>query len=93
MRPGGQLSLGREKAVHRLGGLPPGQGPVQVLGQGEAPGSGPDFPWGLPAAGAGLACAALAAWAATSLEVGLLHKLFGGFLIAIGLSELFGKGK
>ena len=46
----------------------------------------------LPAAGAGLACAALAAWAATSLEVGLLHKLFGGFLIAIGLSELFGRG-
>ena len=54
MRPGGQLSLGREKAVHRLGGLPPGQGPEQVLGQGEAPGPGPDLPWGFPAAGAAL---------------------------------------
>ena len=47
----------------------------------------------LPAIGAGLLCAALAAWAATSMEVGLLRKLFGGFLIAVGLMELFGKEK
>ena len=47
----------------------------------------------LPAVGAGLVCAAGAAWAATSLDVDLLHKLFGGFLIVIGLSELFGREK
>ena len=45
----------------------------------------------LPAIGAGLACAALAAWAATAMEVGLLKKLFGAFLIAVGLMELFTK--
>ena len=44
----------------------------------------------LPAIGAGLACAALAAWAATAMEVGLLKKLFGAFLIVVGLMELFG---
>lgn len=47
----------------------------------------------LPAVGAGLICAALAAWAATSMEVDLLRKLFGGFLIAVGLTELFGREK
>ena len=45
----------------------------------------------LPAIGAGLACAALSAWAATAIEVGLLRKFFGGFLVVIGLMELFGK--
>lgn len=45
----------------------------------------------LPAIGAGLACAALAAWAATGMEVELLRKLFGGFLVLVGLMELFGK--
>lgn len=45
----------------------------------------------LPAIGAGLACAALTAWAATAMEVGLLRKLFGVFLIAVGLMELFGR--
>ena len=30
--------------------------------------------------------------AATELDVSLLHKLFGGFLVLIGLSELFGRG-
>ena len=45
----------------------------------------------LPAIGAGLACAAGAAWAATALEVELLRKLFGGFLILVGLSELPGR--
>ena len=45
----------------------------------------------LPAAGAGLVCAALGAWGATALEVGVLRKCFGAFLIVIGLTELFGK--
>ena len=45
----------------------------------------------LPAVGAGLACAALGAWGATALEVGVLRKCFGAFLIVIGLTELFGK--
>lgn len=47
----------------------------------------------LPAIGAGLLCAALAAWAATAMEVGLLRKCFGVFLIAIGTMELFGRSK
>jgi len=42
-----------------------------------------------PAIGAGLACAAAAAWAATGLQVDLLRKCFGVFLTAIGLMELF----
>ena len=45
----------------------------------------------LLAAGAGLACAALGALGATALEVGVLRKCFGAFLIVIGLTELFGK--
>ena len=44
-----------------------------------------------PAIGAGLLCAALAAWAATALEVELLRKCFGGFLVLVGVTELFGK--
>ena len=46
----------------------------------------------LPAIGAGLVCSALTAWAATALDVELLRKCFGGFLIVIGLRELFRKG-
>ena len=46
----------------------------------------------LPAVAAGLACSALAAWAATALDVEILRKCFGGFLILIGLRELFKKG-
>ena len=42
---------------------------------------------------AGLVCAALCAWAATGLDTGLLRKLFGGFLVLIGLRELLGRGK
>ena len=45
----------------------------------------------LPAVGAGLVCAGLAAWAATALDVELLRKFFGGFLVVIGVMELFGK--
>jgi len=46
----------------------------------------------LPAVCAGLACSALTAWAATALDVGVLRKCFGVFLIVIGLRELFKKG-
>lgn len=46
----------------------------------------------VPTISAGLICAALAAWLATGLEVKLLRKLFGGFLILIGVRELFRKG-
>lgn len=45
----------------------------------------------LPAIAAGLVSSALAAWAATALDVGLLRKCFGVFLLYIGLSELFRK--
>lgn len=45
----------------------------------------------LPAVAAGLAGTALAAWAATALDVELLRKCFGGFLLVVGLRELFRK--
>ena len=45
----------------------------------------------LPAIAAGLAAAALGAWAATGLDTGLLRRCFGGFLILIGLRELFAR--
>ncbi len=41
----------------------------------------------------GLPAAALAAWAAPGLDPGLLRKIFGGFLLVIGLRELFAKDK
>jgi hypothetical protein len=47
----------------------------------------------VPAVTAGLVCAALTAWAATAMEVELLRKCFGAFLIAVGLMELLGKKK
>lgn len=47
----------------------------------------------LPAIPAGLVCAALAAWAATAMEVDTLCRLFGVFLLWIGLRELFGRTK
>lgn len=46
----------------------------------------------LPAILTGLACAALAAWAATGLDTDLLRRCFGGFLLVVGLRELFRKG-
>ena len=46
----------------------------------------------LPAICAGLVCSALTAWAATGLDVEVLRKCFGVFLIVIGLRELFKKG-
>ncbi|WP_243152046.1 sulfite exporter TauE/SafE family protein [Pseudoflavonifractor sp. 524-17] len=44
-----------------------------------------------PAAAAGLAAAAVAAWIATAMDVQLLHRCFGGFLLIIGMRELFQK--
>ena len=46
----------------------------------------------IPAICAGLICSALTAWAATALDVEVLRKCFGAFLIVIGLRELFKKG-
>ncbi len=45
----------------------------------------------LPAIGAGLVCAAGGAWAATAVDMELLRKCFGAFLVLIGLWELMGK--
>lgn len=47
----------------------------------------------VPSIGAGLVCAALAAWAAAAMDVALLKKFFGGFLIAVGAMELIGRKK
>lgn len=43
----------------------------------------------LPAVLAGCITAALSAWIAGMIDTGLLRKLFGGFLLLVGLSELF----
>ena len=43
----------------------------------------------LPAVLAGLVGTGLAAWAATSLDVGLLRRFFGVYLTYIGVRELF----
>lgn len=45
----------------------------------------------LPAIAAGSVSTALSAWAATALDVALLRKSFGTFLLYIGFSELFRK--
>lgn len=45
----------------------------------------------LPAISAGLAGTALAAWAATSMDVEMLRKCFGGFLLLVGVRELLRK--
>ncbi len=47
----------------------------------------------VPAILSGLASTALSAWLATALDVALLRKCFGVFLIYIGLRELFFKEK
>ena len=46
----------------------------------------------LPAILTGLATAGLCAWAASGLDTGLLRRCFGGFLLVVGLRELFRKG-
>ena len=43
----------------------------------------------LPAIPAGLLCAALGAWTATGMDTALLRRLFGVFLLFIGVRELF----
>ena len=45
----------------------------------------------IPAAVAGCLTAALAAFIASGMDVELLRKLFGAFLIFVGLTELFRK--
>ena len=45
----------------------------------------------IPAIVAGLAAAGLAAWISNGLETGMLRKLFGVFLLYIGLTQLFRK--
>lgn len=45
----------------------------------------------LPAILAGLVSAGLCAWAASGLDTDLLRRCFGGFLVVIGLRELFRK--
>ena len=47
----------------------------------------------LPAALAGCVTAIPGALLASTLDTGLLRKLFGGFLILVGISEVFFKGK
>ena len=46
-----------------------------------------------PAIGAGLLCAAGAAWLSMGLEADLLRRLFGGFLLLVGGMELLGREK
>lgn len=45
----------------------------------------------LPAICAGLLATAIAAWGATALDVGLLRKFFGAYLLCIGIRELLRK--
>ena len=40
---------------------------------------------------AGLAAAGLCAWTASGLDTTLLRRCFGGFLLVVGLRELFRK--
>ena len=47
----------------------------------------------LPAVLAGLVAAGLAAWVSNGLETGLLRKLFGLFLLYVGLTQLFRKDR
>lgn len=45
----------------------------------------------IPAITAGLICSAFAAWLSNSLDMALLRKIFGVFLLCVGVSELFHK--
>ena len=47
----------------------------------------------IPAALCGCVTAALAAWLASSMDVSLLRKLFGDFLLVVGVMEFFKKPK
>ena len=45
----------------------------------------------IPAICTGLLCAAPAAWLATGMDVAVLRKLFGSFLMVLGLREIFSR--
>ncbi len=45
----------------------------------------------IPAMIGGTLCAALAAWVAQSIDGEMLRKIFGAFLIFVGISELFSR--
>ncbi len=47
----------------------------------------------LPAALCGCITATLSAWLSASTDVSLLRKLFGGYLVLVGLQEIFFKNK
>lgn len=47
----------------------------------------------IPAISAGLFCSAIAAWIATMLNVEMLRKCFGIFLLYVGITEFFRKDK
>ena len=47
----------------------------------------------LPAALTGAAAAALTAWLTAGLDTALLRRLFGGFLLLVGLRELLYRDK
>lgn len=47
----------------------------------------------VPAVFCGCVSAALTAWLSVSIDVGILRKLFGGFLIVVGITELIKKQK
>ena len=47
----------------------------------------------LPAAIAGCVCAVGAAFLATAIDTELLRRLFGGFLLLVGVRELFYRDK
>ena len=47
----------------------------------------------VPAVLAGLVTAALSAWAATMVDAHALRKIFGVFLLFVGVSEIFRKPK
>ncbi len=54
------------------------------------------IPWKgavLPAAAAGCVTAGLGAWVTGWLDTGLLRRLFGGYLLAVGIASLFKREK
>ena len=46
----------------------------------------------IPAIIAGMAGTGVAAWAATALDVDILRRFFGAYLLYIGIKEIFPKG-
>jgi len=52
-----------------------------------------DFGMAVPIIAFGLAGALAGSWIAASMEAGLLRKIFGGFLLAMSVYEMFRKGR